>query len=399
MTKTVTALYENYPKANSAVQDLVNHGFQRDEIGILVQEAHAKDGVLISEEETSGVAAGAGIGAAIGGVGALVLGLSALAIPGIGPIIAAGPLVAALVGAGVGAAAGGVIGALTDVGVPEEEAHYYAEGVSRGGVLVTVHAADDLAERAASVLATHHPIDLPRRVQEWRQSGWSRFDADGEPAFLAHSTAASTHTPDTVHDTKERKNRPLFLQAEHTRTPDKAYDSKAHTVVTAVHQTREPERTPTHDTAQETTIPVVEEALQVGKRQTERDVHVRTTGTETPAEEHTETVRDTVRRTDVQVDQTGTAPQKDIKGFEVYDADFRRHYEIAFATTSGSTYGHYLPAYRYGYTLATDKRYTGRDWTMIEPEARRAWEEGHAGTWEQFKDEIRHAWDTVSGRR
>jgi uncharacterized protein (TIGR02271 family) len=362
MAKTVTALYENYPTANSAVEDLVNHDFRRDDISILVQEALVKDGVLISKEETSGVATGFGIGAAIGGVGGLVLGLSAL------------PLVAALVGAGFGAAAGGFIGILTDMDVPEEEAHYYAEGVRRGAVLVTVHAADDLAERAASVLATHHPIDLTQRVEEWRQSGWSGFDSDAEPSALAHSTPAHTRTPDKAYDSRERKALPLFLQAEHnTRTPDKAYDSKAHTVVTAAHQTREPEeRTPTHDTAKETTIPVVEEALHVGKRQTERDVHVRTTVTETPVEEtvrlrqehvtverrpvdrqvrptdgeafkeqtmtvtetgeesvvskqarvveevvilkeaaeHIETVRDTVRRTDVQVDQTaGTAPQ------------------------------------------------------------------------------------------
>ena len=154
MAKTVTALYENYHTANSAMEDLVNHDFQRDDISILVQEALAKDGVLISEEEPSGVAAGVGIGATIGGIGGVVLGLAAL------------PLVAALVGVGFGAAAGGFFGLLTDMGVPEAEAHYYAEGVRRGGVLVTVHAADDLAERAASVLATHHPIDCTQRVKE-----------------------------------------------------------------------------------------------------------------------------------------------------------------------------------------------------------------------------------------
>jgi len=115
------------------------------------------------------------------------------------------------------------------------------------------------------------------------------------------------------------------------------------------------------------------------------------------AKEHTETIRDTVRRTDVQVDQMGTAPQNDVKGFEVYDADFRRHYGTAFATKSGSTYERYMPAYRYGYTLVTDKRYVDRDGTVIEPEVRRSWEEGHAGTWEQFKDAIRHARDHSGG--
>lgn len=438
MAKTVTALYENYPQANSAVEDLVKHDFRREDISLMAQEASTKDGIHAPEEEAmSGTATGLSFGAAIGGVGGLVLGLSALAIPGIGPIIAAGPIVAALVGAGVGAAAGGLIGVLTDLGVPEEEAHYYAEGVRRGGVLLTVHAADNMAERAASILSTHHPIDLPQRVDEWRKSGWSRFDAAAEPSALAPPTPAST------------------------RTPDKTSDARAHTVATPS-PTREHERTlmHEHETAKETTIPTVEEASQVDKRQTERDVHVRTSVTETPGEEtvrlrqehvtverrpvdrqarpsdgeafkeqtitvtesgeeavvskqarvvdavvvrkeaaeHTETVKGTMRRTEVQVDRLGTAPQRDSQSFEGYDADFRRHYGTAFATTSGATYERYMPAYRYGYTLATDPRYVDRDWAAIGPEARRSWEEHHAGTWEQFQDAIRHAWDTVTGR-
>jgi hypothetical protein len=222
MAKTVTALYENYPKANSAVQDLVNHDFQRDDISLMAQEALTKDDVRLLEEAMSGVPTGLGLGAAIGVVGGLVLGLSALTIPGIGPVIVGGTLIAALVGAGVGVAAGGIIGALVDMGVPDEEAHYYAEGVRRGGVLVMVRAADDVAERAASVLATHDPIDFTQRVEEWRQSGWSRFDADAAPSALAHPTPEHTRTPDQAYDSQERKKRPLFLQAEHTHTPDKA---------------------------------------------------------------------------------------------------------------------------------------------------------------------------------
>jgi len=146
MAKTVTALYEDYATAQSAVEDLLNHDFRREDIRVLVQEALAKDGVRIAEEDTSGVAAGVGIGAALGGVGGLVLGLTAF------------PLLAVLVSAGVGVAAGGVMGLLAEMGLPEDEAQYYAAGVRRGGVLITVHAADDVAECAASVLATHHPM-------------------------------------------------------------------------------------------------------------------------------------------------------------------------------------------------------------------------------------------------
>jgi len=78
---------------------------------------------------------------------------------------------------------------------------------------------------------------------------------------------------------------------------------------------------------------------------------------------------------------------------------FRRHFNTAFAQQQGVTYDTYMPAYRYGYTLATDKRYSNRDWAAYESDARRDWERQHPGTWERFKAAIRHAWDEVRGRR
>jgi hypothetical protein len=100
-------------------------------------------------------------------LGGLLVGLGALAIPGIGPVVAAGPLAAALsalAGAGAGAVAGGVtgglLGALMDLGVPRETAEYYAEGVRRGGNLVTINTADHMTNRAVEILNRHHPIDI-----------------------------------------------------------------------------------------------------------------------------------------------------------------------------------------------------------------------------------------------
>jgi len=110
-------------------------------------------------------------------------------------------------------------------------------------------------------------------------------------------------------------------------------------------------------------------------------------------------VRDTVRRTAVKVSKTGTALREESKSFDAYDAAFRRHYRSTFSKISSAKYEHYVPAYRYGYTIATDKRYMDRDWTAIEPEVRRSWEKRHARTWEHFKDAIRHAWDKVQGKR
>src|SRR6201988_4752355 len=93
-----------------------------------------RDGV---DDRAESAGKGAGIGAGIGGTAGLLAGLGLLAIPGLGPVVAAGWLAATAVGAAAGAATGGIIGALTEAGVSEEDAHTYAEGVRRGGTLVS----------------------------------------------------------------------------------------------------------------------------------------------------------------------------------------------------------------------------------------------------------------------
>ena len=115
-------------------------------------------------------------------------------------------------------------------------------------------------------------------------------------------------------------------------------------------------------------------------------------------EERTETVRDRVRRTEVEVAPVGAEHAREARGFDAYDADFRSHYTTSLAGR-GHPYERWAPGYRYGYQLASDPRYSGRDWTAIEPEARRDWEARHQGTWDEFKDTIRYAWDKVRGRR
>jgi hypothetical protein len=127
---------------------------------------------------------GAGAGAAIGGALGLLAGVASLTIPGVGPLIAAGPVAAAVAGVGIGAAAGGLIGALTQLGVPEDEAHYYAEGVRRGGTLVTVQAqTDDIAVCAAAMMRSHGAWDIEERATQWRQQGWRGFET-GEQELL-----------------------------------------------------------------------------------------------------------------------------------------------------------------------------------------------------------------------
>jgi L-rhamnose mutarotase len=96
------------------------------------------------------------------------------------------------------------------------------------------------------------------------------------------------------------------------------------------------------------------------------------------------------------VESIGAEQTRDARGFDTYEAEFRSHYNTTLASR-GHAYDRWAPGYRYGYDLARDRRYAGRDWTAVEPEARRQWEERHKGTWEEFKDTIRHAWDRVRG--
>jgi uncharacterized membrane protein len=131
-------------------------------------------------DATDDVAAGAGIGAAIGGLGGLLVGLGALAVPGVGPVIAAGPLLAALTGAGVGAVTGGLVGALVDLGIPDEEAHVYSEGLRRGHVLVIAQVPDASVNAVTSMMERPGLVDIHRQADSWRASGWKRFDPEQE---------------------------------------------------------------------------------------------------------------------------------------------------------------------------------------------------------------------------
>src|SRR5690554_4432918 len=136
MSRTTAALYDSISDARNVVQELVDNGFPRDDISLIAQNSEGQtEGVTGQEQENiaDGTATGAGIGAALGGLGGLLVGLGALTIPGVGPIIAAGPIATTLLGAGIGAVGGGVIGALVDLGMPDEEAGYFAEGIRRGG--------------------------------------------------------------------------------------------------------------------------------------------------------------------------------------------------------------------------------------------------------------------------
>jgi hypothetical protein len=115
---------------------------------------------LVTPEDYSATATGTATGGLVGGLAGLLVGLGVLALPGLGPIVAAGPLAATLGGAAVGAATGGLIGALVDAGVPEEHAATYATHIERGDVLVTVRTDQAAQPRVREILAQSGAVNL-----------------------------------------------------------------------------------------------------------------------------------------------------------------------------------------------------------------------------------------------
>jgi hypothetical protein len=153
-----TAVFGIYPtreNLESAVRQLQSDGFRSTDISVLVpQNSGSKDLVHSKASKApEGLAAGAGSGAVIGGALGWLAGIGALAVPGIGPLVAAGPIVAALAGIGAVGAIGGVAGALIGLGIPEYEAKRYEGRVRKGGILLSVHADNhDWVKKGKSIL-------------------------------------------------------------------------------------------------------------------------------------------------------------------------------------------------------------------------------------------------------
>ena len=196
-TQTITRMFDTREHALAAVRDLEAAGFSHDDVGIVASDTGTTttDTTTTTHREHSGSGAGIGatLGAVIGGGGGLAAALGAIAIPGIGPIVAAGALVATLAGAGAGAAAGGLIGALTGAGVSESEAPVYAEGIRRGGSLVTVRTDESRVTQAQDILNRHNPVDIKTREADYRAAGWRGYsdDTPGNTASDLPGTASS----------------------------------------------------------------------------------------------------------------------------------------------------------------------------------------------------------------
>ena len=278
MAKTIVGLFDTFAHAQSAVNDLVSAGFSRDDISVVANNAAGefgthdvdKDGGINVSQGVGDAVKGAAKGGLFGGLTGLAAAVALALVPGIGPIAAIGPLAAFFGGATLGATAGGIIGGLTGLGVPESEAHYYAEGIRRGGTLVTIHADDARADEATSILNRYNPVDMTNRADTYRKSGFSGY-SDTTPHY----------------------------------TPEQITAERAAYVAPVAAAPMAPAMDRTVKAGESITVPIVEEQLVVGKRAVEGGgARIHTRVIETPVtesvtlrEEHVTVNRNPVNRT------------------------------------------------------------------------------------------------------
>lgn len=183
----VFGIYHSRIQAERGVDDLLTAGFSNDDISVLLPDtqgskdfAHEKN-TKAPEGTTAGVTAGGAIGGTLG----LLAGIGALAIPGLGPFIAAGPIMGALAGLGVGSAVGGLIGALVGMGIPEYEAKRYEGRMKEGGVLLSVHCDTSGQITRAKELLKH------TGAQDVSSSGEASADYPAQSTAPSHQETAA----------------------------------------------------------------------------------------------------------------------------------------------------------------------------------------------------------------
>ena len=165
MTHTIVGFFPTRERAESAVSELLREGFTRDDISVVASNksdlpSRSADTPNLGPVTETGSTNDTGEKAAIGGMAGFIAGIVALAIPGIGPVIAAGPLAMALTGAAAGAATGGIIGVMTNDGVPEDAAKRYSRAIGAGHVMVTVRASAGRADDAAGILDRSGAVEI-----------------------------------------------------------------------------------------------------------------------------------------------------------------------------------------------------------------------------------------------
>lgn len=289
------------------------------------------------------------------------------------------------------------IGLMSEKGtshVSDTEHSLYAEGMRRGGTLLSVTTDDDSADEAADILERHGAADIDERAAQWQVGSATQTGTVSSSGITGSSGtgAGETRIPVIEEELKVGKR-------EVERGGARIYSHMTETPVEEQVRLREErvdvERRPVDRPASEAELNAFREGTMEIRTTAEepvvskeaRVVEEVVVGKE--ATEHTETIRGTVRATEVEVE---SLTPEEAQQFAAHESEFRSDFQNVYSSR-GISYEQLQPAYRYGYHLGLNPRYRGSDWSQVEPEIRRDWEAHNYGPWDRFKDAVHYAWD------
>jgi len=315
------------------------------------------------------------------------------------------------------------IDTLTNAGLPRNDADTYVEGMRRGGHLVMITTDDDQIDLVVDIMDRYNSINIQERSETWRSEGWGSQSSmqsstqntmqsgmqktTGRQSAISGNQGRTGAIPNDIHNDQDQVAIPVVeeeLQVGkrqvqkggirvHTHVEEKPVEETVTVRDEHINVQRRPANRAVQpgdmEEIQEGTFEISEMDEEVVVNKQARVVEEVLVGKE--VEERQERVRDTVRRTEVDVEQVdGRTTVSD----SAYTAGFRNHDNTNFAS-SGMRYEDYEPAYQYGYTMRNNSKMKGQRWADVESQARTDWERNHKGTWQNFKDAIRHGWESV----
>jgi Heat induced stress protein YflT len=196
--KTITGVFSSMAELDRAVRDLERMGISQENISVIAgNEAERHQEYLDkSKEASTSTGAAAASGASFGGGMGIVASLVALAIPGVGPIVAGGAIATVIAGLGIGAASGGLIGALSNMGVSHEEAPLYEEAVRRGALILVAKVDEPVEREVVDLMRENGARDLEDVADTWRAAGWSGLKTDPHP-YVSDSSIRGHEPPES----------------------------------------------------------------------------------------------------------------------------------------------------------------------------------------------------------
>lgn len=299
---------------------------------------------------------------------------------------------------------------LTSAGLPRSDADAYVEGIRRGGNLVMLTTEDDKIDTAVDIMDRYNSVNIQERAEMWRGEGWDmQSDLDEVNSGRQATLTGYQGRSGALHDQEEAT---IPVVEEEMRVGKRQVESGGVRVRTHVEEQpveesvnlREEhvnvERRPVNRAASQADFDTFDEGtLEFSEMEEEAVVDkqarvVEEVVVKKDSRERQQKVRDTVRRTDVDVERIAGDDEVH-SDFAGYSTNFHNHYNTNYAS-SGLGYEAYEPAYQYGYTLHNRANMRGRSWADVEAQARTDWERDHRGTWERFKDAVRHGWESVT---